>query len=76
MWPKNDAFCCDNLRRSLAEVPNSTFAVQENGVAYLSVGYVQIDDGGIGWFDQALLFCPFCGIELQTIAEIKKKVDD
>ena len=76
MWPKSDEFCCDNLRRSLAEVPNSTIALQESGIAYLSVGYVEIKDGGIGWFDLALRHCPFCGVELQTIDEIKTKATD
>lgn len=73
MWPTTDKFCCKDLQRSLTDVPNSTFAVQDTGIAYLSVGYVQTDDGRIGWFDQALRFCPFCGTELQTLQHIREK---
>jgi len=41
------------------------FRVEGNGVLYLSVGYVMTENGP-GWFDQAVLFCPFCGAQLQT----------
>lgn len=41
------------------------FRVEDNGVAYLSVGYMKTPQG-LGWFDQAVLFCPFCGTSLQT----------
>jgi len=49
----------------MAEPPNSMFRVEGNGVLYLSVGYVMTENGP-GWFDQAVLFCPFCGAQLQT----------
>jgi hypothetical protein len=41
------------------------FRVEDNGVLYIVVGMVQTTDGP-GWFDQAVLFCPFCGTRLQT----------
>ena len=49
----------------MSEVPNSLFRVEENGVLYLAVGYVSTENGP-GYFDQAVRFCPFCGVELQT----------
>lgn len=62
--------CCDDLRTAVREVPNSFFRVEEeNGVFYLAVGYVQTDDGP-GFFEQAVIFCPFCGTQLQTLEEI------
>ena len=39
---------------------------------YLTVGYVQTPEGP-GWFDQALIFCPFCGTKLQDRDEIQKR---
>jgi hypothetical protein len=48
------------------------FRVEENGVLYLSVGYANTDQG-VGWYDQAVLFCPFCGTSLQTRAEIQRQ---
>jgi hypothetical protein len=43
--------------------------VDSNGVLYM-VGVAQTTDG-LGWFDQAMLFCPFCGAALQTREDIK-----
>ena len=48
------------------------FRVEDNGVLYLTVGYMDTP-AGRGWFDQAVIFCPFCGTSLQTRAEIKQK---
>jgi len=54
------------------DMPNPLFRVEENGVLFLSVGYV-ITENGPGWFDQAVLFCPFCGKQLQTEEEIRAR---
>ena len=62
--------CCNNLRDAMEGPPNSFFRVDENGVLYLTVGYVMTEKGP-GWFDQGVLFCPFCGTQLQTAAEIR-----
>jgi hypothetical protein len=59
------------LSQALKEPPNSSFRVEDNGVLYLSVGYVTTPEGP-GWFDQAVLFCPFCGAQLQTKEEIQR----
>lgn len=45
--------------------PTSFFRVEDNAVLYLSVGYMQSEQG-IGFFDQAVIYCPFCGKQLQT----------
>ena len=64
--------CCKDLKDALNEPSNSFFRVEDNGVFYLTVGYVKTDQGP-GWFDHAVLFCPFCGTELQSRAEIKRR---
>jgi len=71
MWPQSDGYCCENLRISLVEIPNSAIAVNEDGIARLTVGHAEMDDGGTGWFDITIRFCPFCGTEFHTTAEIK-----
>ena len=53
-------------------LPNSMFRVEENGVLYLTVGFVETEQGP-GWFDRAIIFCPFCGKQLQTNEEIAAK---
>ncbi len=65
--------CCKDLVDAMHKPQNSFFRVEDNGVLYLAVGYVQTEQGP-GFFDQAVLFCPFCGTELQTRDEILKKV--
>jgi len=48
------------------------FRVEDNGVFYMSVGFTVTEDGP-GWFDQAVLFCPFCGTKLQNKEQIKHR---
>ncbi len=57
--------CCKDLTDAMNGMLESFFRVEENGILYLTVGYVPTPNGP-GWFDQAVLFCPFCGRELQT----------
>ena len=66
--------CCKDLKDAIDSslVPNSFFMVGENGVLYLTIGYVNTNDGP-GFFDQAVIFCPFCGKKLQDEDEIKRK---
>ncbi len=62
--------CCSELTNALNGVPHSFFHVEENGVLFLTVGYVTTEQGP-GFFDQAVLFCPFCGRELQDADQIR-----
>ena len=62
--------CCDDLRSAMQDPPESFIRVEDNGVLYLTVGYAKTEQG-IGWFDSALMFCPFCGTELQTAAQVR-----
>jgi hypothetical protein len=40
-------------------------------VLYLTVGYIATQQGP-GWFDQAVIFCPFCGQKIQSKDEIAR----
>jgi hypothetical protein len=62
--------CCSDLEEAMTTPPNSSFFV-ENNILCLTIGYIQTEDG-IGWFDHAIIFCPFCGKRLQTKEEITK----
>ena len=66
--------CCSDLREAMTQVPSSFFRVEANGVLYLTVGYVETENGR-GYFDQAVLFCPFCGSGLQTREMVKHARD-
>jgi len=67
--------CCKSMHDALTHPPNSLFRIDEDmGVLYLSVGYVETQDGP-GWFDQAVVFCPFCGSLLQTAEQVQRAAD-
>lgn len=52
--------------------PNSFFRIEDNGLLYFTVGYMKTDQGP-GFYDQAVIFCPFCGKQLQTRESIATK---
>jgi len=64
--------CCKDLNDAMTSVPHSLFRVEDNGILYLTIGYAETPQGA-AWFDQAPLFCPFCGIQIQNREEIKLK---
>jgi hypothetical protein len=66
--------CCKEMSDAIGGVPNSFFRVEDNKVLYLTVGYVQTEQGP-GFFDQVVLFCPFCGKQLQTKSQISDRVN-
>jgi hypothetical protein len=66
--------CCDALAECVA-VPNSFFRREDNGIWYLTVGYIDTPRGP-GYFDEALIHCPFCGATLQDKAEIARKTQN
>jgi hypothetical protein len=66
--------CCKDLKDAMTPPTTSMFRIESNGVLYFSVGYVTTPQGN-GWFDQAVIFCPFCGKQLQTREDIKRKSD-
>ena len=72
MEHKHFGSCCKDLADAMNDVPNPLFHVEENGVLFLTVGYVMTENGP-GWFDQAALFCPYCGGQLQTLDEIRAR---
>ena len=83
--------CCTDLKEVLeAEDFDPLVYEAEDGVLYLSVGILDIDDGseasenaaddddeeGSGFLDHPVYFCPFCGTKLQTPEEVEAKAHD
>jgi hypothetical protein len=64
--------CCKDMIDSQKIPENSMFRIESNGVMYLSIGYSKTDQG-IVWFDQTVIYCPFCGNKIQDKGEIKNK---
>jgi hypothetical protein len=64
--------CCKDLYEAMIVPPQTFFRIEENEVLYLTIGYTQTDEC-VGWLDQAIIFCPFCGVQIQDREEIKNK---
>jgi len=64
--------CCKDLNDAMTSPPNSLFRVEDSGVLYLTIGYAETPQGA-AWFDQAPLFCPFCGTQIQDREDIRRK---
>jgi hypothetical protein len=65
--------CCDRLEEALAQGDKQMFRVmvgdEQPGVLVVSVCYIVREHEGqmaTVWIDNAVLFCPFCGTQLQT----------
>lgn len=65
--------CCAELASAMTQPPESFFRVEQNGVLYLTIGYVATADGP-GFFDSAVLYCPFCGVQIQDRAAVARAV--
>ena len=64
--------CCEALAECLA-VPNAAFRREDDGIWYLTVGHVDTPQGP-GFFDEAVIYCPFCGAKLQDKDDIARKI--
>jgi hypothetical protein len=72
MKDSQNKLCCNDLLDAMTNPPVSFLRIEGNSVLYLTVGYIQTDEG-TGYFDQAVIFCPFCGAKLQDREEIQRK---
>ncbi|NKK79539.1 hypothetical protein [Rhizobium leguminosarum] len=72
----DEIFCCDSLKGVVADLPEPaapTVYRADNGVLMMVVGLVQSEEG-LGYLDQAMMHCPFCGTKLQDAKAIAEKV--
>jgi hypothetical protein len=70
--PSEFGSCCKDWNDVMTIPGQKFFFVSEEGVLYLTVGAVQTGDG-TGWLDHSVFFCPFCGKQLQTAEEVRRK---
>jgi hypothetical protein len=48
---------------------------EENGVLFMSVAVVNAEEDAGNTYESPVLFCPFCGTQLQTQAEVEAKME-
>jgi hypothetical protein len=68
--------CCNELKEAMAGEDFEPLVAQgDDGVLYLTVGLVDLDDDEAGMVDHPMYFCPFCGARLQTEDEVQAKIE-
>jgi hypothetical protein len=69
--------CCAELKDAMSgEEFEPLITAGEDGVLYMSVGLIDLEDEEPGMVDHPLFFCPFCGTKLQTVEEVRAKTGD
>lgn len=67
--------CCTELKEAMSsEDFEPLITVSEDGVLYMSVGLIDVEDEEeAGMVDHPMFFCPFCGTKLQSPEELRAK---
>ena len=66
--------CCAELKDAMSgEEFEPLITAGEDGVLYMSVGLIDLEDEEPGMVDHPLFFCPFCGTKQQTVEEVRAK---
>ena len=68
--------CCDELKEAMAGEDFEPLITEgSDGVLYLAVGLLDLEDDEPGMVDHPMFFCPFCGTRVQTAEEVQAKAD-
>jgi hypothetical protein len=71
---KSFGSCCDTLKEAMADEEfDHLISVGDDGILYLSVGLIDVEEEEPGMVEYPMFHCPFCGKEVQTQAEIDAK---
>ena len=66
--------CCEELKEALEGGDfEPLVTVGLDGVIYMTVGLVDLEEDEPGLVDHPIFFCPFCGTKLQTPEEVRAK---
>ncbi|MGQ0674309.1 MAG: hypothetical protein ACT4N2_15725 [Hyphomicrobium sp.] len=66
--------CCAELKEAMSgDEFEPLITVADNGVLYMSVGLIEMEDDEPGMVDHPLFFCPFCGSKVQTVEDVRAK---
>ncbi len=67
--------CCTELKEAMnGEDFDPLITEGDDGVLYMAVGLIDLEEDEPGLVDHPLFFCPFCGSKLQSPEEVKAKV--
>ena len=66
--------CCSELKEALTSGDfEPLITIGEDGVLYMSVGIIELEDEDANMVDHPIFFCPFCGTKLQAPDDVNAK---
>lgn len=70
----NFGACCPELKDAMSgEEFEPLITVSEDGILYMSVGLVDLEEEEPGMVDHPVFFCPFCGTKVQNVDDVRAK---
>ena len=66
--------CCKSMVRAMS-FPGERHFFVEDGVFRIIVGQAKLTAGGEAVAADTVYFCPFCGVSLQSLDEVKARVN-
>lgn len=68
--------CCEELKEAIAgEDFEPLINVGPEGILYMAVGLIELEDDEPGMVDHPLFYCPFCGTKLQDAETVKAQLE-
>lgn len=68
--------CCEELKQVMSgEEFEPLITVGNDGILYMSVGLVDMDEDEPGMVDHPVFFCPFCGSQVQDPEAVREALD-
>lgn len=68
--------CCEELGQVMSgEEFEPLVTVGGDGILYMSVGLIDIEEDEPGMVDHPVFFCPFCGTKVQDAEAIRAQLD-
>ena len=66
--------CCEELKEAMGgEEFEPLITLGEDGILYMSVGILSLEDDEPAMMDHPLFYCPFCGKHVQSEDEVRVK---
>jgi hypothetical protein len=66
--------CCDILKDAMSDQDfDPLITTGEDGILYISVGMIDVEEEEPGMVEFPLYHCPFCGTKLQSAEEVDAK---
>ena len=67
--------CCEELREAIAGEDFEPLITQgDDGILYMAVGLIELEDEEPGMVDHPVFFCPFCGTKVQDADVVKAQL--